>query len=181
MDKPTKEFLFKLLSTPSPSGFELPGQRVWAKYVGKFSDSVESDAYGTAWATLKGTSKKPRRVMIEGHADEIGFIIKQITKEGWIRVDRIGGSDWANARGRRIDFFGDKGAVRGIIGNTAIHLRKDSLNDEKAPKIHELYVDVGASSDKDVHKLGLRVGHPAVYTDGPEEFGDGRVVGRRSR
>jgi putative aminopeptidase FrvX len=178
MDKPTKDFLFNLLSTPSPAGFELPGQRVWAEYARQFSDSVENDAYGTAWATLKGTSKKPRRVMIEAHADEIGFIIKQITKEGWIRVDRIGGSDWATARGRRLDFIGEKGTVRGIIGNTAIHLRKDSLNDEKAPKIHELYVDVGASSDKEVKKLGLRVGHPAVYCDAPEEFGDGRVVGR---
>jgi endoglucanase len=66
----------------------------------------------------------------------------------------------------------------GIIGNTAIHLRKDGLSDEKAPKIHELYVDVGVSSAEDVAKLGLRVGIPAVYADGAEEFGEGRIVGR---
>ena len=68
--------------------------------------------------------------------------------------------------------------MRGIIGNTAIHLRKDSLADEKAPKIHELYVDVGATSSAQVKKLGIRVGHPAVYSDAAEEFGEGRVVGR---
>ena len=178
MDANSKAFLFELLRTPSPTGFEIAGQRVWAKYVGQFADSVESDAYGTAWATLKGKSKKPRRVMIEAHADEIGFIIKHITKEGFVRLDRVGGSDTATARGRKLDFLGDQGTVRGIIGNTAIHLRKDSLADEKAPKIHELYVDVGASTDKEVAELGLRVGHPAVYSDSAEEFGKDRVCGR---
>ena len=178
MDKAAKKFLFELLSTPSPTGFETPGQRVWAKYIGAFADRVENDAYGTAWATLEGSAKKPRRIMIEAHADEIGYIVKHITKEGWLRIDRIGGSDTATARGRRLDILGDKGTVRGIIGNTAIHLRKDSLADEKAPKIHELYVDVGATSSAQVKKLGIRVGHPAVYSDAAEEFGEGRVVGR---
>jgi putative aminopeptidase FrvX len=178
MDKDAKAFLFDLLSTPSPTGFEIPGQRKWADYVRKFADRVESDAYGTAWATLTAGGKKPRRIMLEAHADEIGFIVKHITKEGFLRVDRIGGSDTATARGRRIDILGDNGSVRGIIGNTAIHLRKDTAADEKAPKIHELYVDVGASSDKDVKKLGLRVGHPAVYSDSVEEFGPHRIVGR---
>lgn len=178
MDKAAKTFLFDLLRTPSPTGFEAAGQRVWAKYVGQFADRVENDAYGNAWATIDGAAKKPRRIMIEAHADEIGFIVKHITKEGWLRVDRVGGSDTATARGRRLDILGDKGTVRGIIGNTAIHLRKDSLADEKAPKIHELYVDVGASNEADVKKLGLRVGHPAVYADAAEEFGEGRVVGR---
>jgi endoglucanase len=178
MDSKTREFLFKLLNTPSPTGWETAGQRVWADYVRGFADRVENDAYGTAWATIVGRGKKAKRVMLEAHADEIGFIVKQISKEGFLRLDRVGGSDHATARGRRIRFLGTKGPVNGIIGNTAIHLRKDGLNEEKAPKIHELYVDVGASSAEEVAKLGLRVGIPAVYADGAEEFGDGRIVGR---
>ncbi|MEO8352579.1 MAG: M20/M25/M40 family metallo-hydrolase [Chthoniobacteraceae bacterium] len=178
MNADAKAFLFDLLGTPSPTGFELPGQRKWAAYLRQFADRVESDSYGTAWATIDGAAKNPRRVMLEAHADEIGFIIKHITKEGFLHIDRVGGSDTATARGRRIDLLGDKGVVRGIIGNTAIHLRKDSKDDEKAPKIHELYVDVGASEPEDVKELGLRVGHPAVYSDSAEDFGKGRVVGR---
>jgi len=178
MDKSAKAFLFDLLNTPSPTGFELPGQRKWAAYIEQFADRVENDAYGTAWATIEGRSKEPRRVMIEAHADEIGFIVKHITKEGWLRIDRIGGSDTATARGRRIHLLGEKGVVHGIIGNTAIHLRRDNLADEKVPKIHDLYVDVGASSADEVRQLGLRVGHPAVYADAAEEFGKKRIVGR---
>jgi endoglucanase len=178
MDATAKTFLFDLLNTPSPTGFELPGQRKWAAYVRKFADRVENDAYGTAWATIEGAGKKPRRVMLEAHADEIGFIVKYITKEGWLHVDRIGGSDVATSRGRKLTVLGEKGVVRGITGNTAIHLRKDSLHDEKAPKVHEIYVDVGAKSADEVAKLGIRVGHPAVYADAAEEFGTGRIVGR---
>ena len=178
MNSASNQFLYDLLNTPSPTGFEIAGQRKWVAYTKPFADLVENDAYGTAWATLHGSAPHPRRVMLEAHADEIGFIIKHITKEGWLRIDRIGGSDTATARGRRVDLLGDLGTVPGIIGNTAIHLRKDSLADEKSPKIYELYVDVGANSEKEVAALGLRVGHPAVYHDAAQPFASNRIVGR---
>ena len=64
----------------------------------QFATRVESDAYGSAWAVLDGTGKGGgRKIMLEAHADEIGFIVKHITKEGFLRVDRIGGSDVATA------------------------------------------------------------------------------------
>ena len=175
MDKATKAFLFDLLNTPSPTGFEMPGQRKWAAWVKPSADAVACDAYGSTWATLEG--KSPFKVMLEAHADEIGFMVKAVTKEGYLHVDRIGGSDYATARGRKLIFQGDLGPVTGIIGNTAIHIR-DRSGGEKAPEVHELYVDVGADSEKDVAKLGLRVGHPAVYADGVDDFGSNRLVGR---
>lgn len=175
MDKSAKDFLLRLLQTPSPTGFEIEGQRVWAGYVKNHSDRVENDAYGNAWAVLEG--KSPYKLMLEAHADEIGFMIKHITPEGFLHVDRIGGSDYATARGRRLIFQGLKGPVKGIIGNTAIHIR-DRSGGEKAPEVHELYVDVGASSAAEVEQLGLRVGIPAVYADTVEEFGSDKLVGR---
>jgi putative aminopeptidase FrvX len=176
LDPNAKNFLIDLLSTPSPTGFEWRGQKKWADYTRQYADKVENDAYGTAWATLEGSGKKPRRIMLESHADEIGFMIKQINGEGFLRLDRVGGSDVATARGRRLDILGDKGVVRGIIGNTAIHIR--DRENEKVPKVHELYVDVGAKNPKEVAALGLRVGHVAVYADQPEFIGDKYIVGR---
>jgi len=176
MTKAEKDFLFALLETPSPTGFEMPGQRVWAEYVGKTADKVEVDAYGSAWATLKG--KGSRVVMLEAHADEIGYMVRQVTKEGFLRLERGGGSDAATGRGRRLRIFGDRGEVPGIIGNTAIHLRRDVAGNEKTPQVHELWVDVGASGAEEVAKLGIRVGHPAVYMDGPMELSHKRLVSR---
>lgn len=171
----SKTFLLDLLSTPSPTGFESRGQHKWTAQARKSADRVESDAYGNAWATLDGV-KGGRSIMFEAHADEIGYMVKYINKHGFIFVDRIGGSDVATARGRRVDIFGDKGTVRGVIGNTAIHIR--DRDDEKVPKVHDLAIDIGASSDKEVAKAGIRVGHPAVYADGVEEIGSDKLCGR---
>ncbi|MGB1130051.1 MAG: M42 family metallopeptidase [Haloferula sp.] len=176
MTKTERSFLYRLLEAPSPTGHEMPGQRVWADYLKTTAASVECDAYGSTWATLAGRSK--RTVMLAAHADEIGWMIKHIQDDGFLRIDRVGGSDHATARGRRLRLLGDKGEVTGVIGNTAIHLRRDSLGSEKAPAVHELWVDVGASSAKEVAKMGLRVGHFAVYADEPTELAHKRLVSR---
>ncbi len=176
MKKEDREFLFKLLETPSPTGFEMPGQQVWADWLKAYAATVTCDSYGSTWATLPGKSK--RTIMLESHADEIGYIIKHIDEKGFLRIDRIGGSDAATARGRRLTILGDKGSVSGIIGNTAIHLRRDEVGQEKAPAVHDLWVDVGASSATEVAALGLRVGHPAVYQDGPLELANKRLISR---
>ena len=175
-DADSKTFLLDLLNTPSPTGFEFRGQKKWVEYTRQFADAVQNDAYGNAWATLTGDARKPRRIMLESHADEIGYMVKTITKDGYLNLDRIGGSDAATARGRRLDILGDKGVVRGIIGNTAIHIRE--RENEKAPRVHELYVDVGARNEKEVAAMGIRVGHPAVSTDGAEFLGKNYIVGR---
>ena len=95
-----REFLFDLLETPSPTGYEVPGQKKWAEYVRQWSDSVDSDSYGTAWATLEAPSEDVPTVMLEAHADEIGFTVKHISEEGFIHIDRLGGSDRAIEIGR---------------------------------------------------------------------------------
>lgn len=171
-----RAFLDELLNTPSPTGFEMPGQKVWAAFIKKHAKSVECDAYGSTWATLPGKSNKI--VMLAAHADEIGYMVKHIDSKGFIRLERVGGSDAATGLGRRVNIYGSKGPVPGIIGNTAIHLRRDNLGSEKAPAIHELWVDVGASKPEDVAKLGIRVGHPAVYQEGPMDLANGRIVSR---
>lgn len=171
---PDRDFLFELLRTPSPTGYETAGQRTWAAYVRPFADRVESDAYGNVWATLEGTGPT---VMLEAHADEIGFVVKYVTDEGFLHVDRIGGTDHAVARGKRIKIFGDGGEVLGVIGNTAIHLR-EKKDEEKAPKIEDLFVDIGARSKDEVAERGIRVGHPAVYAEDVEALTERRLVGR---
>ncbi|MDB6137940.1 MAG: endoglucanase, partial [Verrucomicrobiaceae bacterium] len=176
LSKPAQAFLLDLLNTPSPTGFEIAGQRKWAKWVGQFADKVENDAYGTAWATLLGADNNGKRLMFEAHADEIGYMVKHISEEGFLWVDRVGGSDVATARGRRVDILGDKGIVRGVIGNVAIHIR--DRENEKVPQVHELAVDLGFESAKEVAKAGIRVGHPMVYADSVELFGQRKIMGR---
>lgn len=170
--------LFSLLSTPAPTGFETQGQKLWMQEAKKSGATMGQDAYGTAWAVLEGKGKKPR-VMLEAHADEIGFMVKHITDDGFLRVTPLGGSDAAIARARKVTIFGDDGEVNGVIGNTAIHIRRaDSNGKEEIPKMHELFVDIGAPDAAAVMKLGIRVGNPVVYRDTPERIGANQLTGR---
>jgi len=175
MNDDSKEFLFRLLNLPSPTGFEVEAQKTWINHIGRYSDSVDNDAYGNAWAILNG--RKPGlTLMIEAHADEIGFIIQNISDEGYLYLNRIGGTDRAIARGKRLKILGDRGPVLGVIGNTAIHLREK--DEDKIPEVHQLFVDIGAKSRAEVESRGIRIGHPAVYTDSVEVVTPDRLVGR---
>lgn len=171
MTDAAREFLETILDTPSPTGMEMDAQRIWASYIRPYTDSQECDAYGSAWAVLKSDKKDAPTLMLDAHADEIGFSIRYITPEGFAHVERLGGSDVAIARGRRLRFFGTDGEVYGIIGNTAIHIRDDG---DKSPKLWELYVDFGCDSREEVEALGLRVGDIGVYCDGPLMLNNGK-------
>lgn len=176
MNTSDKTFLLDLLNTPSPSGFEAEGQRKWAAYVRAYADRVESDAYGNTWAWMDGTIQDTgSRLMLEAHADEIGFMVNFISDEGFLHITRVGGSDPAIARGRNVTILGDEGIVEGVIGNTAIHIRE--AEDKKIPDWHELFVDIGATNKNEVAARGVRVGHPMVYTESAKQVGN-RLVGR---
>lgn len=118
------EFLTELLETPSPSGFEIDAQRIWADELRKYTEYVQCDTYGNTWAVFHADAEEAPTLMIEAHADEIGFMIRHITKDGFLYVERVGGTDTAIARGRRVRFLGSQGEVMGVTGNTAIHLRE---------------------------------------------------------
>lgn len=176
MDEQALDFLSEYLETPAPTGGEMDAQRLWAQYIAPYTDEQQCDAYGSTWAVLR--SKKPNAptLMLDAHADEIGFSVRYIDDNGFARVERVGGSDVAIARGRRIRFIGTDGEVVGITGNTAIHIRDDG---DKAPKLWDLYVDFGCDSREEVEALGIRVGTQGVYCDGPLMLnGDKRLVCR---
>lgn len=160
----SSDFLSQLLDTPSPTGLEMEAQRLWASAIAPFTQERHCDAYGSTWAVLRARREDAPTLMLDAHADEIGFSIRHITDDGFAYVERVGGSDVAIARGRRLRFLGADGEVSGVIGNTAIHLRDDG---DKAPKLWELYVDFGCGSREEVEALGLRVGDRGVYSDGP--------------
>jgi endoglucanase len=113
--------------------------------------------------------------MLEAHADELGFMLNDVSDDRCLHITRIGGSDPAVARGRLIRILGDKGEVEGVIGNTAIHIR--AAKNEKVPEWHDLFVDIGARSKAEVQERGVRVGHPAVYAESARQIGE-RLVGR---
>ena len=100
MREQSLNFLRTLVNTPSPTGHEVRGQRVWLDYVKPFADETFSDAYGNCVAVLnKGGSP---RLMIAAHADEIAMAVNYIDDNGFIYVRRMGGIDAAITKAQRI-------------------------------------------------------------------------------
>src|SRR3982751_4172317 len=150
MDESSLEFLRKLVNTPSPSGHERRGQRVWLDYVKQFADETFSDHYGNCVAVLnKGGGP---RVMLAAHADEIAMTVNWINEDGFIYVRKLGGIDPAITKAQRIIIHSSKGPVKGVVGNVAPHLTKME-GERKTPKMEDLFIDIGVSSRAAAAKL----------------------------
>src|ERR1044072_6513036 len=137
------QFLRTLIKTPSRTGHEALGQRVWLDYASQFADENFSEAYGNCAAVLNKCGSP--RLMLAGHADEIAMTVNFINSEGFIYVRKLGGVDAAITKAQRVTIHTKTGPVIGVVGNVAPHLTKESNDEKKPPKIHDLFIDIGAA------------------------------------
>jgi putative aminopeptidase FrvX len=166
-------FLKRLLDTPGPSGYEGAPARVWRDEAKAFAE-VRGDVAGNSMATVEG--KGGPTIMLAGHIDEIGVIVTYIDDEGYAHVSGIGGWDPQVLVGQRLRFIGAKGDVLGVVGKKPIHLMKPE-DREKASKMTDLWVDIGAASRKEAEER-LAVGDPGVIDARVLELPNGRIVSR---
>ncbi|WP_224449384.1 M42 family peptidase [Haloprofundus salilacus] len=167
-----RRFLDELLTTPSPSGYETRGQRVWVDYVSEFADDVRTDAYGNAVAVHEGSGDGPE-LAFAGHADEIGYIVRRVDEEGFVRIGAIGGADRTVSKGQHVTIHADE-PVHGVVGQTAIHLRN---SDDELENIEKQHVDVGATSSEEAESL-VEVGDPVTVSSTVQDLHGTRVAAR---
>ncbi|AWB27179.1 zinc-binding metallopeptidase family protein [Halococcoides cellulosivorans] len=172
MDQRRRAFLDDLLATTGPSGYEDRVQSVWTDAVEPIADRVETDAYGNAVATIDNGGPL---LAIVGHADEIGYIVRDVTDDGFLRIDRIGGADSTVSRGQHVTVETAGGPIPGVIGQTAIHLR--DADDDGVPDIDEQHVDIGASDGDEASELVDR-GDPVVIDQRVRELAGTRLAAR---
>jgi putative aminopeptidase FrvX len=154
MDSAARDFLFRLLETPSPSGYERPVQELVRDYLAGVADSVESDSHGNVIGG-KNTSSTPR-VMLVGHCDQIGLIVQHIDADGFLWVQAIGGWDPMQLVGSHVVVWSASGPVPGVISRKPIHLLTDEER-KAVPKMKDLWVDIGATDKADAESV-VRVG-----------------------
>ena len=159
-----EKFLEKYVGTPSPSGFEmqLGGQKVWIDYVKDFVHEVQVDLYGNAYAYYEPYQKGLKTILLDAHADEIAFVVSDIDDSGFIKVNRLGGSDIHITPATRVDIWvSDKKSVDGVFGHPAIHIQEGKFKVE----LDKMFIDIGVSSRKEVEKKGIEIGTPITMKD----------------
>lgn len=174
MRKESLQFLKKLLSTPSPSGFESSIQKVCAAYMEPYADKIYKDVHGNQYYVRN--EKAELRVMLAGHVDEIALMVHYIDADGFLSFVPIGGVDPSVLDGQRVVVHSEKGDVPGVIGRRAIHLMDEKERGQAMP-MHKMWIDIGAKDRKDAEKY-VSIGDPATMNVGYLELANGRVVAR---
>ncbi|MDX2195320.1 MAG: M20/M25/M40 family metallo-hydrolase [Cytophagales bacterium] len=173
MNESSLTFLENYINTPSPTGFESQGQKIWLEYIKNDIDTYTADVYGTVVGIINPDHKY--KVVIEAHADEISWFVNYISEEGYIYVRRNGGSDHQIAPSKRVNIHTKSGIIKGIFGWPAIHVR--DANKEEAPTLKNIFVDTGLNK-KELEEKGVLVGCVITFEDTFMTLNDRYYTGR---
>ena len=155
-------YLASLTEAHGPPGHEGPVRALvredWADW------PMEADGLGGIFATVRENEAGPR-VLLAGHMDEVGFMVQQITPEGFLRFQTLGGW-WAHTLlAQRVRIRIRAGTeIIGVIASVPPHFLS-SEQQKQVMELDKLYIDVGAADAEEVHRMGIRVGDP-VAPDG---------------
>jgi endoglucanase len=174
MNEKHKKYLFDLLEVASPSGYEAPAQEITKAFLHGYCDDISGDVNGNLIAYKKGSGKY--KIMIVGHADEIGLIINYIDESGYIYVKTLGGFDVNLLPGLRVDIHHDGKIVRGIIGKKPIHMMRGTEDPPKL-KIEDLWIDIGAKDKADA-LTKVQIGDIITYNSHIEHLNDDLIVSK---
>ena len=173
MDASTLKMLQELCDAPGVPGYE---ERIRAVIKKHLPPGVRTscDALGSLICEKTGSSDRPR-IMIPGHMDEIGFMVKLVTDAGFLKFQPLGGWWDQVLLGQKVVVYGSKGPVSGVIGSKPPHI----LSPEERKKVVEkddMFIDVGAADRKECERLGIRPGDPVVPAFSFERMANGKML-----
>jgi len=161
------------------AGFEDEVREVIVGLVTPFVDEVRTDALGNLLAIRRAsTVANPRLLMLDAHMDEVGFIVKWIDSNGYLRFAPIGGWDERIVPGHRIVLLARDGTKHdGVIGTAPPHIL--SPEERKVPiAMERMFVDIGATSKDEVAAMGIRIGDPLTIHYPFSELHGNTVTGK---
>lgn len=141
-----KSLIEKLVTISSPSGREHAIREVIAGEIKPYVDEMKIDPLGNLVALKKG--KSGRKLLFDGHMDEIGVVVTHVDSKGFLRVDSIGGLSPYMLLGSRLVFDTGASGVVDVEGETVKDLRETM----KSLDYDHIFVDIGATDKEDAEK-----------------------------
>ncbi len=143
----------------------------------KLGYKVEFDMMGDVIAYSPAFDKKSKPMVIAAHMDEIGMLVKYVSKKGFLKFAKIGGIDSRMLPNQRVIVKTKKGKIFGVIGTKPPHVTKASEMD-KAYDAQSMFIDIGAKSDKEARKMGVEIGDPISFEMDLARLGNDLVTGK---
>ncbi len=158
-DSHTLDLLQKITLAQATSGNEGDVRAIIRAEVGT-SVSLQETSKGDLVATLPGTDKGPVKgpvILLSAHMDEVGFQVRSITPDGFLKVAALGNWYAGSMTDHMVTVHTAHGAITGLVGVRPPHLM--SADDKsKSSSVSDLYIDIGASSAEEAQKWGVRLG-----------------------
>ena len=139
-------------------------------------DEIREDKLGNIIGIKAGKKEAPK-VMLAAHMDEIGLMVKNVTKGGFIQFTKIGGIDDRILIAQNVIIETAKRPIAGVIGSKPPHILKDEER-KKAIEERDLFIDIGASSKEETKEMGVRVGDPISFDIKFAKAGEDTVIGK---
>lgn len=172
----TIELLRGLSETFGVSGFEGEVRGGIRSLVEPLADRVEEDPLGNLHAVIEEGGSFT--VMLDAHMDEVGFVIKGIEENGFLRLAPIGGWDPRVLPGQAILVRGRGGEKYwGVVGAVPPHVQ-EAEEKNRVLGWKDLFADIGAKAAGEVRRMGIRVGSPAVLHQPFRVLGDETILGK---
>lgn len=160
----------KLTNAYGVSGDEVRISKIAAELMAPYCDRVEIDDFGNVLGYRDCGIPGAKTVMLDAHIDQIGFLITEVTDEGFLRFTTVGGVDQRMLLGSELTVLTKKGPILGIVAAIPPHLQKAGDNKKSVP-IPEMVVDIGMTGEQ--AKKVVRVGdYMAFANDALELQGD---------
>jgi endoglucanase len=170
--------LAELMALPGPTGQEEPVLAWCRQRWGEFGAEIESTPVGNVIARVGGEGP---RLLIQGHADEIGFVVKSIDARGFVWLaDGQAGSRQFHYRypvGQPALIVGRAGNVPGVFASATGHIISTRSDSSAKLDANDLFVDVGAESRAGAERLGVHVGAGVIWNPPPTRLGH-RIIGK---
>lgn len=174
------ELLEKLCLEFGPSGCEDKVADLILAQIDDICDAYFKDRNGNITAKICGSGlyynkQNPKKLMFVAHMDEVGVMVNEITDDGYLKFDPVGGIIARVLSGRNIVIEGENGKVKGVIASKAIHLQTPEERETLTP-ISKMYIDIGATSKEDAEKY-VSVGDVGTFDTDFVRFGkDNRKI-----
>lgn len=135
-----------------------------------------TDRQGNLIATIEGSGAAPK-VMLFAHMDQLGFVVRKIEADGFLRVERLGGVPERALASQAVLLCVGEGRDRpGIIANKSHHATTPEEKYKVVP-YPEVHIDAGFSSAQEVRAAGIDIGTPVTYLPRCVDLGGDRVAG----
>ncbi len=155
------ENLSKLSNACGVTGRENEVRELMIRLMTPYSDEIIVDRLENVIAVKKGKENSPK-IMLAAHMDEVGLMVKTITKDGFLQFAKMGGIDDRILPAQRVTVFSKKRAFSGIIGSKPPHIQKEEER-KKIIASDELFIDIGAESKDDALAMGVSIGDPVGF------------------